>query len=121
MLMVVLSPAAGWLVLYGLVGVVLWRAVVHAGPELVNRTALALLVTWPLYAFLSANLSRSFYGPRLYRPFYSYSMAWYGPSFWQWLSAPSQWAVLLGATAVVAVLFLWVTIRQLDRLMGRYG
>ncbi len=121
MLMVVLAPASGWLVLYGSLVVVLWRAVVHAGPELVNRTALALLVSWPLYGFLSANLSRSFYGPSWYRPSYSYGPAWYGPSFWQWLSAPSQWAVLLGATAVVAVLFLRVTIRELDRLMGRYG
>lgn len=121
MLVVALEPASGWLVLYGLLGVVLWRAVVRAGPELVNRTALALLVTWLLYGFLSAGLSPPFYGPPWYRPSYSYGLAWSGPSFSRWLSAPSQWAGLLGVVTVVAVLFLWVTIRQLDRLMGRYG
>ena len=106
-----LSPFVGRLVLYGLLVMLLWRAVMYAGPGLINRAALALLVTWLVYGTLSLFLTVFSHG----------SFSSYGRRAWTWTFTPPGWLFVLGVTGAVAVFFLWATVRQLDGLMQRNG
>jgi len=109
--LVMVAPSVGRLVLYALLALILWRAVMYAGPGLLNRAALALLVTWLVYGTLSLFLTVLPHG----RPWYP------GRRAWTWTFTPPGWFLVLGVTGVVAVFFLWATVRQLDGLMQRNG
>jgi len=107
--LVTVSPFMGRLTLYGLLVLLLWRAVVYAEPGMLNRAALALLVTWVVYGMLSLVLAHS-------------GRVWYfGRRAWTWSFTPPGWLFILGVTGCVAAFFLWATVRQLDELMGRNG
>ena len=116
------APQARPDLLSGLVGIgalvvlcvlLLWRALVHAGPGLANRTGLALIAfALPYHAVQVLATWRGFYGGR---PYFA------SGDGMDLAVALAAFPVFLAVAAGLTVLFLAATARQLDRFIERHG
>jgi hypothetical protein len=99
--------------LVALLVLLLWRALVHAGPGLANRTGLALLaVGLPYHVVLMLSSSRHLYG----------GIPYFGTGYGIDLAiALAAFPVFLVVAAGLTVLFLAATTKQLDRFIERHG